>query len=88
MRPIRIHLRLDAETKRKLEQAAAYSRTSLSEFVLVNAVEAADRVIDSHEKVTLSAKDWQAFYNALMDPPKPNEKLMKAASRYRQRLCG
>jgi len=88
MRPIRIHLRLDAETKRKLEQAAAYSRTSLSEFVLVNAVEAADRVIDSHEKVTLSAKDWQAFYNALMNPPKPNEKLMKAASRYRQRLCG
>jgi uncharacterized protein (DUF1778 family) len=84
----RMHLRLDTKTMRKLERAAAYSQTSLSDFVLVNAVAAADRVIDSHEKVTLPAEDWEAFYNALMDPPEPNEKLKKAARRYRERVGG
>ena len=53
----RMHLRLDAKTKRKLEQAAAYEEMSVSDFVLTNAVAAADRVIDSHQKITLSAQD-------------------------------
>ena len=55
----RMHLRLDAKTKRKLERAAAYEETSVTDFVLTNAVAAAERVIDSHEKITLSAKDWE-----------------------------
>jgi uncharacterized protein (DUF1778 family) len=49
----RMHLRLDAKTKRRLERAAAYEETSVTDFVLANAVAAAERVIDSHEKVRL-----------------------------------
>ncbi|MDE2475548.1 MAG: DUF1778 domain-containing protein, partial [Alphaproteobacteria bacterium] len=48
----RMHLRVDAKTKRKLERAAAYQETSVSDFVLANAVAAAERVIDSREKIT------------------------------------
>ncbi len=48
-----MHLRLDAITKRKLERAAAFEETSVTDFVLANAVAAAERVIDTHEKVTL-----------------------------------
>ena len=84
----RMHLRLDAKTKRKLERAAAYEETSVSDFVLANAVAAAERVIDSHEKITLSAKDWEVFYDALINPPEPNEKLKEAARRYRERVGG
>ncbi|HXZ00557.1 MAG TPA: DUF1778 domain-containing protein [Stellaceae bacterium] len=84
----RMHLRLDAKTKRKLERAAAYEETSMSDFVLANAVAAAERVIDSHEKVTLSARDWDAFHDALVNPPKPNARLRKAARRYRERMGG
>ena len=84
----RMHLRLDARTKRKLERAAAYEETSVSDFVLANAVAAAERVIDSHEKIALSAKDWDLFYDALINPPEPNEKLKEAARRYRERVRG
>ena len=84
----RMHLRLDARTKRKLERAAAYEETSVTDFVLVNAVAAAERVIDSHERITLSAKDWEIFYDALIKPPEPNRKLKEAARRYRERIGG
>ncbi len=84
----RMHLRLDAKTKRKLERAAAYEATTVSDFVLANAVTAAERVIDSHEKITLSATDWDVFYDALVNPPEPNEKLREAARRYRERVGG
>jgi len=84
----RMHLRLDARTKRTLERAAAYEETSVSDFVLANAVVAAERVIDRHEKITLSARDWDAFYHALINPPQPNERLKKAARRYRERIGG
>ena len=84
----RMHLRLDARTKQKLERAAAYEETTVSDFVLANAVAAAERVIDSHEKITLSAKDWDVFYDALVNPPEPNEKLRKATRRYRERVGG
>ena len=84
----RMHLCLDAKTKRTLERAAAYAETSVSDFVLANAVAAAERVIDSHEKITLSARDWDVFFDALIDPPEPNEKLKEAARRYRERVSG
>lgn len=84
----RMHLRLDAKAKRKLERAAAYAETTVSDFVLANAVAAAERVIEAHEKVALSARDWDAFYEALVNPPEPNEALKKAARRYRERAGG
>jgi uncharacterized protein (DUF1778 family) len=82
----RMHLRLDANTKRRLERAAAYEETTVTDFVLANAVAAAERVIESHEKITLSAKDWDVFHDALINPPEPNETLKEAARRYRERV--
>jgi uncharacterized protein (DUF1778 family) len=84
----RMQLRLDAKTKRKLERAAAYQATSVSDFVLANAAAAAERVIDEHEKVVLSARDWDIFMKALIDPPKPNRALVQAVRRYRERAGG
>jgi uncharacterized protein (DUF1778 family) len=84
----RMHLRIDAVTKRKLERAAAYEQTSVTDFVMINAVAAAERVIDAREKVTLSPADWDVFYDALINPPEPNRKLKAAARRYRERSGG
>jgi uncharacterized protein (DUF1778 family) len=84
----RMHLRLDAKTKRKLARAAAYEETSISDFVLGQAMAAAERVINAHEKITLSAADWEIFYNALIDPPAPTKKLKAAVRRYRERVGG
>lgn len=82
----RMHLRLDAKTKRKLERAAAYEETSVSDFVLGQAIAAADRVIEAHERITLSPADWDAFYGALIKPPQPNKKMRSAVRRYRERI--
>ena len=46
----RVHLRMDARTKRKLERAAAYEEMTVSRFVLANAVAAAERVIESRKE--------------------------------------
>ena len=83
-----IYIRLDVRSKRKLERAAAYEETSITQFVLSNAVEAAERVIEARERVALSATDWDAFHDTLLDPPKPNAALRQAARRYRERVDG
>ena len=84
----RVHLRLDARSKRKLERAAAYEETTLSRFMLRNAVAAAERVIEARERIVLPATDWDAFHDALLDPPAPNAALKRAARRYRERIGG
>ncbi len=84
----RVHLHLNADTKGRLERAAAYAGTTVSDFVLTSAVAAAEHVIESHENITLSSKDWDLFYEALINPPEPNEKLKEAARRYRERVGG
>ena len=84
----RVHLRLDAKSKRKLERAAAYEETTLNRFVLSNAVAAAERVIEARQRVVLPATDWDAFHDALLNPPAPNPALRRAARRYRERIGG
>ncbi len=74
----RMHIRLDHFSKQKLEKAAAYSHKSLSEFVLSQALNSADEVIQQQESLALSATDWQVFLDALENPPKPNTKLKRA----------
>ncbi len=84
----RMHLRLDSGSKRKLEQAAAYEQIPVSRFVINNSVAAAERIIEAHERVVLPATDWQAFHEALLNPPPPNPALKRAARRYRERMGG
>ncbi len=84
----RVHLRLDARSKHKLERAAAYEETTLSRFVLGNAVAAAERVIEARERLVLPATDWNAFHDALLDPPAPSPALRRAARRCRERPGG
>ena len=82
----RMHIRLDTLSKQKLERAAAYAHKSLSEFVLVQALHAADEVIQEHETLTLEEADWGVFLDALDNPPKPNAKLKKAFSEHKKRV--
>ncbi len=84
----RVLLRLDTWSKRKLERAAAYEETTVSRFVLHNAVAAAEQVIKAHERIVLPATGWDAFHEALLDPPAPNAKLTRSARRYRERIGG
>ncbi|MBI9082367.1 MAG: DUF1778 domain-containing protein [Desulfobacterales bacterium] len=82
----RLHVRLDTLSKQKLERAASYTRKSLSEFVLTNALSSAEEVIREHETLTLSQSDWTVFMDALENPPKPNKKLRQAFKSHKQRI--
>ncbi len=84
----RMHLRLDAESKRRLERAASYANKSVSEFVLANAIEAADKVIGEHERMVVSDRDRDVFFEAILNPPKPNKALHNAMQWYRDLARG
>ena len=82
----RMHIRLDTQSKQKLERAAAYAHKSLSEFVLGQALHAADELIHEHETLMLNEADWEIFLDALENPPKPNAKLKKAFAEHKKHV--
>ena len=82
----RMNIRLDSLSKQKLERAAAYTHKSLSEFVLGQALHAADEVIQEHEILTLTQADWGVFLDALENPPRPGDKLKHAFAEHKKRV--
>ncbi|MDE0269617.1 MAG: DUF1778 domain-containing protein [Gammaproteobacteria bacterium] len=53
----RMHLRPDAKSKQNLERAAAHEETTVSRFVLSNAVAAVERMIEARERFSLPSDD-------------------------------
>ena len=80
----RMHIRLDALSKQKLEKAASYSHKKLSEFVLTQSLAAAENIINEHEQISLSKADWALFLDALENPPAKNAKLQQALALHKQ----
>lgn len=80
----RMHIRLDALSKQKLEKAASYSHKKLSEFVLSQSLAAADNIISEHEQITLSNADWELFLEALENSPAKNAKLKEALALHKK----
>ena len=74
----RLHLRLDIQAKHKIERAASYLHKTTSEFVLANALAAADTVLDEQQRIRLSESDWEWFMDALENPPAANTHLVAA----------
>jgi uncharacterized protein (DUF1778 family) len=82
----RMNIRLDPRSKKKLERAAAYAHKTLSEFVLGQALDAADEVIQRHETLPLSEADWECFLDALDNPPTPSARLSQAFADHGKRV--
>ena len=64
--------------KARLVRAAAIERTTLKDFMLRNALTAADAVIDRTERITLSERDTRKVLDLLDNPPEPNARLVAA----------
>lgn len=77
----RVAMRIRPADKAKLMRAGALAQTDLTDFILRNALSAADEIIGNAERVHLSERDSLRVLALLADPPKPNAKLMLAASR-------
>ena len=82
-RGARLEARISTEQKALFQQAATLSARTLSEFVVASAQEAAARIIQTHETITLTRDEQIRFVSALLDAPAPNERLSQAARQYR-----
>jgi uncharacterized protein (DUF1778 family) len=80
----RLEARVTLAQKRLIERAAALRGTSVTEFVLVSAQEAATRVIRDFEVLRLRDETRELFINTILNPPAPNEAARSAAERYKK----
>ena len=82
----RLEARITREQKRIIARAAELRGTSVTEFVVVSAQQAATNTIKDYEMMSLHGEAREAFVNALLNPPAPNSAANRAAGRYRQRI--
>jgi uncharacterized protein (DUF1778 family) len=65
----RLDLRISTEAKQALQAAALVRQTSVSDFVLASALEAAQEALADRNRFGLKAEQWAAFQAALDAPP-------------------
>ena len=79
----RLAARLNSALKRLFQKAASLEGTTLTDFIINSARNAAKRIIHEHEVITLSDRDRKVFMETFLNPPEPNQKLREAFERYR-----
>ncbi|MGL4428519.1 MAG: DUF1778 domain-containing protein [Silvania sp.] len=77
----RIDLRLTDEDKSMIEEAAAMSNQTITQFMVNSASERAAEVIEQHRRLILNEGSWNRIMDALDNPPEPNDRLKRAAKR-------
>ena len=81
----RIDIRVRPEIMERLQEAAAILGQTLTDFLVSSAVVAAQDVITRKRTMTLSARDYDLFIDALDAPDEePNQALRDAADRRRR----
>ena len=81
----RFDTRLPKEQKEYFEYAANLGGfRNLTEFIVFSAQQQANKIIENHNIILASKKDREIFFDAIMNPSKPNARLKKAALRYNQ----
>ena len=78
----RLEARVTPTQKRLIERAAALRGTSVTEFVVASAQEAATSTIRDSEVLVLRDEAREVFINAILNPPAPNKAARTAAKRY------
>lgn len=79
-----LKLRMDDMTLNLLERARAYVELNKSKFIRQSIRDKANAIIAEHEKTQFSQEDWRMFFDMIDNPPKPTERLKKAANKYRE----
>ncbi|MXY90012.1 MAG: DUF1778 domain-containing protein [Gammaproteobacteria bacterium] len=82
----RINLRLSETAKQRIEQAAAVEGRTVSAFIVSSALENAEKTVRRHETVALARQDAMRFFEALSNPPPPNDRLRAALEEHARRV--
>ncbi|MGA7852513.1 MAG: DUF1778 domain-containing protein [Candidatus Acidiferrales bacterium] len=80
----RLEARLTPEQKCLIERAATLRGTTLTEFVVASAQDAAAETIKNFEILHLRDEAREVFVNAVLNPPAPNRSARAAAARYKK----
>ncbi|MCV5779253.1 DUF1778 domain-containing protein, partial [Escherichia coli] len=64
----RIDLRLTDDDKSIIEEAAAMSNQSITQFMVSSASERAVKVIEQHRRLLLSEESWNLVMDAISNP--------------------
>ncbi|HVW14129.1 MAG TPA: DUF1778 domain-containing protein [Mucilaginibacter sp.] len=85
----RFDARIPESQKALFEKAAGLAGyRTLTDFLISSAQEKANAIIEQHHAIIASIKDRDIFFESVIDPPKPNEKLKNALKNYRRNLDG
>ncbi|MGC1273192.1 MAG: DUF1778 domain-containing protein [Planctomycetaceae bacterium] len=83
----RLNFRLNGELKKTIEDAAAQTGQTVSDFAISTLVQASRRILCEQQVTRLSARDRRLFVEMLDDEStKPNAALAKAAKRYKKQV--
>lgn len=82
----RLEARITPDQKRLIERAAELRGTTVTEFVVASAQQAASETIKDFEVLTLRDQARKVFVNAILNPPLPNEAARTAVRRYKAQL--
>lgn len=83
----RLGFRLTGSVKALIERAAEIEGRSVTDFCLAAAHEAARRSIEREKVLVLSERDQKAFFDALVNPPRPSPALKRAFKRERELIA-
>lgn len=79
----RFDTRLTKEQKDFFERAAILGGyRSLTDFVILTVQKKAKEIIEERERIIASNRDSEIFFNAIVNPDKPNKELLKAAKEF------
>ena len=79
----RFDTRLSKEQKQLFERAALLGGyRNLTDFVIATVQSKAKEIIEEREKIIASQKDKEVFFDALVNPLKPNKDLLDAKKTY------
>lgn len=82
----RINLRLKQAAKALLERAASFEGQTVSKFILKCALAEAEKTVQEHEAMSLTARDSERFFDALDNSTGFNDKLQEAMEEHGRRV--
>jgi uncharacterized protein (DUF1778 family) len=82
----RLNCRVSVRIKHQAEEAAALLGQSITDFTESALADKAQEVLERHERIILSDRDFARFVAAIESPPEPTEGLKALMAEHRQRV--
>jgi len=84
----RVSARVPLHVYDMLSQAAELSGATVNQFLVQSALEKAQKVMEGERFIRMTTRSARLFFDALENPPEPNEKLEHAIKAYKGSFYG